>query len=958
LNAHAFIGNGTQDNPYLIFTNDDWKLLSNSVLDDTFNSSNNFFALQNNLIGINYSIEKFCGHFDGNGYVIELKGAPNGVFKWLKNATIQNLGVTGTINILSSDCEGGGICGRAESSTIKNCYNSANISIPSSTWERLNIGGICGLMQEGTISDCHNVGDILGIDVTTTSYQPANIGGICGQLYTGKISNSYSTGDIDLYFLAGHWAGARGVAAFICGLNGGTVENCFVGGDPDPMMATNSCDEGVIVAKNTNGGQYNNCYLSELRGDVQWYIYYDPGAPEETSSHAQRFSSVNATDDQFKSEKFVKETLQWDVAEVWKTGSARNGGLPMLRWMEPEITAKVEGGGSISPADYVNKVVEHGSDHTLVFTPQSNYLINKLTINSEEQAEAKGKTTYTYNFKVVSGIYNIVVSYYLPSYSITTSIVGNTGGTVTSSDTRPHGTNMTIEIMPKNGYEIDEVKIDGVVNEAAKKTESYTFTNITANHEILVTFKQWSQEFTITASAGSGGSISPGDTIVTYGNPVTYTFTPATNYEIAEVKIDGNENAKAKADGVYTFSNIDDGHSIEVTFQRTYRITASASAGGVISPAGDATVSEGVKITYIITPVTGYEIETVLIDGKTDENAKNNKSHTFSNISGNHSIVVTFKQIQYKINLTASNGGSIIKVVSDGVDTLVNHGEIVEYVFLPDTGYEISLVEIDGEQNAEAKADGSYIFHGVTATHSISVQYSLKWHTISAESTKDGSIDPTGSAMFTSGSSKTYSFEPNDDYEISAVLIDGVENEQAKKDKYYTFTNIFEGHTIQVIFSRKVTTEINGSGGYIKILVSNNGNRTFVFTPDNGFEIETVLIDGVPNANAQTNGFFEVTANETYNIEVTFKPAEHSASGLIQVRDVRTSAYPNPTSGIVTVKSPTLKAGDKITVCNAAGAVISRYTATALETALDISPLPAGVYFVNVNGKQVKVVKF
>ena len=74
---------------------------------------------------------------------------------------------------------------------------------------------------------------------------------------------------------------------------------------------------------------------------------------------------------------------------------------------------------------------------------------------------------------------------------------------------------------------------------------------------------------TITASAGSNGSISPSGTTepITCGNNKTYTFTPNTDYEIDVVLVDNVPNATAKINGYHTFENVTANHTISVTFK-------------------------------------------------------------------------------------------------------------------------------------------------------------------------------------------------------------------------------------------------------------------------------------------------------------------------------------------------------------------------------------------------------
>ena len=80
--------------------------------------------------------------------------------------------------------------------------------------------------------------------------------------------------------------------------------------------------------------------------------------------------------------------------------------------------------------------------------------------------------------------------------------------------------------------------------------------------------------YTIKATAGAGGSISPsGDVSVREGWSQTFTITPDKGYAVANVKIDGKSIGAVKS---YTFENVRRTHTIEVIFVKG---TASASTG-------------------------------------------------------------------------------------------------------------------------------------------------------------------------------------------------------------------------------------------------------------------------------------------------------------------------------------------------------------------------------------------
>ena len=102
-----------------------------------------------------------------------------------------------------------------------------------------------------------------------------------------------------------------------------------------------------------------------------------------------------------------------------------------------------------------------------------------------------------------------------------------------------YGEDKSFTITPNEGYEIKSVTVDG---QDKGKITSYTFDDVKEAHTISATFVK--KTFKITASAGTGGSISPnGTSTVSYGDSKTFTITPAQGYKVKSVVVDGANKA-------------------------------------------------------------------------------------------------------------------------------------------------------------------------------------------------------------------------------------------------------------------------------------------------------------------------------------------------------------------------------------------------------------------------------
>ena len=251
---------------------------------------------------------------------------------------------------------------------------------------------------------------------------------------------------------------------------------------------------------------------------------------------------------------------------------------------------------------------------------------------------------------------DISATFTLDTYTI--AATAGSGGMISPAGelTVNYGSEQMVMILPYSGYHIYDVLVDGT---SVGAVESYTFSNVTANHTIEAIFAI--NTYTITATAGSGGSISPsGDVIVEYDAEQSFTITPDEGYSIATIFIDGtlidpesfDDDYISLIGGTITFTHVTADHTVDVAFAiNTYTITATAIGEGEISPSGDITVAYGTEQTFNMTPDTGYYLKDVLVDGSS---VGSNSSYTLSNITSNHTIEAIFAVLEPDITVTQS----------------------------------------------------------------------------------------------------------------------------------------------------------------------------------------------------------------------------------------------------------------------------------------------------------------
>ncbi|MBQ7901245.1 MAG: Ig-like domain-containing protein, partial [Clostridia bacterium] len=340
-------GNGEEDRPYLIYTEQDLR----SLVADTYGpydlSIKHFYKLMNDIevtanfwtpIGANGS-NTFNGIFDGNGHTIsgiQLSNshyAHTGLFG--KNSgTIKNLTVEA--NIVGKTV--GAICGE-NSGTIENCSSRGSISNSSENTERY-CGGLVGI-NTGTITLSNS-----SVTVTCPGWEA---GGLAGRSNNGTITYSYATGAV-----SGRYAG--GLAGRVYNTDSSVtslVSNCYAGGDVSGteyaggligfsdvysgnrgyISIEYSYATGKVDGGNSNGGLVG--YHNTRDRNFIRYSYYN-------SANTGNKVGFSATLGQMADRALY---YMWDFDNIWDISSDTNNGYPYLNVTGKTKTHYLDGYG-------------------------------------------------------------------------------------------------------------------------------------------------------------------------------------------------------------------------------------------------------------------------------------------------------------------------------------------------------------------------------------------------------------------------------------------------------------------------------------------------------------------------------------------------------------------------------------------------------------------------------------
>ena len=295
---------------------------------------------------------------------------------------------------------------------------------------------------------------------------------------------------------------------------------------------------------------------------------------------------------------------------------------------------------------------------------------------------------------------------YIAKYRITAFVTPSNTGRIEPNDVLIQaGKSQDFKIIPEEGYEIEDVFLNGV---SLGPKDNFT---VTPTKDTTVVAQLKRKIFTIEIvyepkESGVGGILE-----LPYGSSVDIyiTPTPGTGYIVKDVIVDGKSVGPVK---LYNFSNIKDNHALKIICEKKkIVIIAKTNEGGNISPQGEIEVEYGTSQTFTIISKIGYQIRDVLVDGKSIGPVS---TYTFENLIENHTIEVIFEPISFTITATSGFGGFI----NPSGKVNVNYGESKTFIITPEKGYKIKEVIVDGKSIGVVS---SYTFRNVTENHTISV---------------------------------------------------------------------------------------------------------------------------------------------------------------------------------------------------------------------------------------------
>lgn len=326
--AVTLTGSGSQDDPYLIGSAEDFAAITRT-------NSGEYFKLTDNITVTKPCNATFKGTFDGDGHTVTLQlnvtSGSAGLFAETgSGAVIKNVIVDAAVTSSASGNSNGtgGLIGRINGKTrVENCIVSGTITNTYSGSTDVYVGGLVGYIS----GDCtiESSGSQAAVTNKSTGYSSVT-GGLLGKTsnyYTLSVTDCYTSGGVTVN--KGRAGGFTGYV-YCSGNYRHTYENCYAAGG--------------VTKENTSAEAYGFAYSYASTGYSFTKCYYNNTANGEGCNKKDAAITGKSAGELKALAGELGEAYQGDAANI-------NGGYPILTWQYNDPTARPTVTVTVTPAD-------------------------------------------------------------------------------------------------------------------------------------------------------------------------------------------------------------------------------------------------------------------------------------------------------------------------------------------------------------------------------------------------------------------------------------------------------------------------------------------------------------------------------------------------------------------------------------------------------------------------------
>ena len=292
------------------------------------------------------------------------------------------------------------------------------------------------------------------------------------------------------------------------------------------------------------------------------------------------------------------------------------------------------------------------------------------------------------------------------------------------------------------------------------------------------------------------------------------------------------------------------------------------------------------------------------------------------------------------------SGGSINIKGADDLQHVV-YGTELTIEATPATGYELTVLTANGTDILPTRKVV------VTEATEIKATFVKKTFVVTLDKVGEGELSTTGTDNLNKvpyGTELTIIATAAEGYELKSIVVDGVNITATKKlviKNNVTVKATFVKKTFKVTLTKEGEGTITATGASNLNAVAYGTELTIVATPAAGYELQSLVIDGVVNITATK----KVVVTDNVTIKATF--VDHTGVETTVTQQVQ--LYPNPATDHLVVEG--VAPASEVTLHSMTGERL--YAGRADDRGvlqIDLTPYADGVYLVCVAGETYRVV--
>lgn len=505
----------------------------------------------------------------------------------------------------------------------------------------------------------------------------------------------------------------------------------------------------------------------------------------------------------------------------------------------------------------ISFTVIEGTNAIVKFTADEGYRLKSVKLNNIDVTSSVVNNQYSIN-NIKENMTLEVIFEPIPTYLLNLSASGSgqveyNGKTIrnqSQSFTLMEGSLATISLTPDSGHRIASVKLNGEDVTTQVSNGQISISSITANTNVAVAFEAippTSYSLSITA-IGNGYVAYDGNTVrsktssftVIEGTNATVKFSADEGNRLKGVKVNHVDVTASVTGNQYTIIDIKADTSVEVIFEAipTYSLNIVSSGNGSASYDGTIirnqsqsfTLQEGSSAVVSFMADAGCRIKSVKVNSNDVTAQVSNGQITIDNITQNTNVEVSFEEIPpttYSLTISAVGNGTVVydsHTVKDQTSSFtVVEGSYITIQIVPDDGYRMKSVTLDGMDVTANVADGQYTTSKMMANATLIVEFeAVPTYSLTIKASAFGSVkygdavvsNRTETFSIREGTAAVLAFMPDDNGRMQRITLNGADITKELVNGQYTIGNIRKEQIVEAEFVEDITKVMDAGVAY------------------------------------------------------------------------------------------------------------------------------------------------